>query len=77
MTGYHSVPGTITAIAKSGRRFVATTDAAGRYTLKLPPGRYRMLGRSPQYYSNADCVSKDVVIKTGRRAVNDVYCDTP
>ena len=77
VTGYHPVPGTITAISTSGKRFVATADAAGHFALKLPAGRYRMIGRSPQYYSNADCVSEDVTVKGGRRAINDVYCQTP
>lgn len=39
--------GTITARAASGQTFTATAGRNGRFTLSLPPGSYRVTGRSP------------------------------
>jgi hypothetical protein len=41
------LPGTITARAASGQAFTATSARDGRFTLRLPPGSYRVTGRSP------------------------------
>ncbi len=42
-----SLPGTITARAASGQTFSATAGSNGRFSLSLPPGTYRVTGRSP------------------------------
>ncbi|MEP7026440.1 MAG: hypothetical protein ABJB47_22105, partial [Actinomycetota bacterium] len=41
------LPGQVTAVGSAGSRFVATAGAGGRYRLELPPGTYRLTGRSP------------------------------
>lgn len=41
------LPGTITARAATGQAFTATAGRDGRFTLSLPPGTYRVTGRSP------------------------------
>jgi len=41
------LPGTITARAATGEMFTATAGRNGRFTLSLPPGAYRVTGRSP------------------------------
>ena len=43
--------GTITARAASGQTFTATAGSNGRFKLSLPPGSYRVTGRSPQMQS--------------------------
>jgi len=39
--------GTITARTATGETFTATAGRVGRFTLSLPPGTYRVTGRSP------------------------------
>jgi hypothetical protein len=41
------LPGTITARAATGKTFTAAAGSHGRFTLSLPPGTYRVTGRSP------------------------------
>ena len=41
------LPGTITARSVTGQKFTATATRNGRFELFLPPGRYRVTGRSP------------------------------
>jgi hypothetical protein len=41
------LPGTITARAATGGTFTATVGRDGRFKLSLPPGAYRVTGRSP------------------------------
>jgi len=41
------LPGTITARAATGETFTATAGQDGRFKLSLPPGTYRVTGRSP------------------------------
>jgi len=41
------LPGTITARAATGETFTATAGRDGRFKLSLPPGTYRVTGRSP------------------------------
>jgi hypothetical protein len=41
------LPGSITARAAGGQTFTATAGQNGRFKLSLPPGRYRVSGRSP------------------------------
>jgi hypothetical protein len=41
------LPGTITARAVTGQTFTATAGNNGRFRLSLPPGIYRVTGRSP------------------------------
>jgi len=41
------LPGTITARAVTGETFTAKTGLDGRFKLSLPPGSYRVTGRSP------------------------------
>jgi len=41
------LPGTITARAATGQTFTATAGSNGRFKLSLPPGSYRVTGRSP------------------------------
>lgn len=41
------LPGTVTARAATGGTFTATAGQDGRFKLSLPPGSYRVTGRSP------------------------------
>ncbi len=41
------LPGTVTARAATGETFTATAGRDGRFKLSLPPGTYRVTGRSP------------------------------
>ena len=41
------LPGTISARAATGETFTATAGRDGRFKLSLPPGSYRVTGRSP------------------------------
>lgn len=41
------LPGTITARTATGKTFTATAGRDGRFELPLPPGTYRVTGRSP------------------------------
>jgi len=41
------LPGTITARAATGETFTAAAGRDGRFKLSLPPGTYRVTGRSP------------------------------
>ena len=41
------LPGSITARARNGQSFTSTAGRTGRFTLSLPPGSYRVTGRSP------------------------------
>ncbi len=40
-------PGTIEARDTAGQRFTVTAGNDGRFRLRLPPGTYRLTGRSP------------------------------
>ncbi len=42
-----ALPGTITARGVTGQTFTATAGQNGHFTLSLPPGSYRVTGRSP------------------------------
>ncbi len=41
------LPGTIAARAATGETLTASAGRDGRFTLSLPPGTYRVTGRSP------------------------------
>jgi hypothetical protein len=41
------LPGTITARSATGQTFTAAAGSNGRFKLSLPPGSYRVTGRSP------------------------------
>ena len=42
------LPGTVVAQNAAGGQFTTTTGKDGRFQLSLPPGAYRLTGRSPQ-----------------------------
>jgi hypothetical protein len=41
------LPGTITARTRSGQTYTASAGKNGRFQLSVPPGSYRVTGRSP------------------------------
>lgn len=41
------LPGTVTARTATGAMYTATAGRDGRFKLSLPPGTYRVTGRSP------------------------------
>jgi hypothetical protein len=52
------VAGSLTATAPDGNHVTASVDAAGRFSLQLPPGKYHVVGHSPQYGDGTyDCES--------------------
>jgi hypothetical protein len=56
------LPGTITARAATGGTFTAAAGRDGRFTLSLPPGAYRVTGRSPLIQSgHAICAAKQTL----------------
>jgi hypothetical protein len=44
--------GQVSAISSSGARYAVTVGKSGRYRLSLPPGTYRLTGRSPMVHVN-------------------------
>jgi len=64
------LPGTITARAATGRTFTATAGRDGRFTLSLPPGAYRVTGRSPLIQSGRTAcpAAADLHVTRGKRA---------
>lgn len=50
------VRGQVTAVQFTGRRFSLSTHADGRFTMSLPPGRFRLYGRSPKVTLNGNPV---------------------
>jgi hypothetical protein len=66
------LPGTITARAATGRTFTATAGRDGRFTLSLPPGAYRVTGRSPLIQSGRTAcpAAVDLHVTRGKRALH-------
>lgn len=74
------LPGTITARAATGETFTATAGRDGRFMLSLPPGTYRVTGRSPLMQSGQmTCAAMDEVrISRGQPARPvTVVCSIP
>lgn len=63
------LPGTITARADTGETFTATAGRNGRFRLSLPPGAYRVTGRSPLIQSGhvACAAANDLHVTRGER----------
>ena len=56
------LPGTITARAATGQTFTASAGNDGRFTFSLPPGTYRVTGRSPLMQSGQmTCVATAIL----------------
>ena len=75
-----SLPGTITARAGTGQTFTATAGPNGRFTLSLPPGSYRVTGRSPLMQSGQMicAATADLRVTHGKPASSiTVVCSVP
>ncbi|HET6876927.1 MAG TPA: hypothetical protein VFH38_05315 [Jatrophihabitans sp.] len=78
-TGPQSMPGTVTAVdVRTGATYAADATAAdGRYTVEVPAGKYRLVGRSPDYGNGAaDCQAVHPVIasRSTGAITADVFC---
>ena len=60
------LPGTITARAATGQTFTAKARSNGRFTLSLPPGTYRVSGRSPLIQSGQMVCSATALLRVSR-----------
>jgi hypothetical protein len=64
------LPGQVIAIDSDGRQFVVTTSRNGRFRLSLPPGSYRLTGKSPMVMANGtemECMAmREVHVKAGK-----------
>jgi hypothetical protein len=73
----HPISGTVVARGPGGTHR-ATVTANGRYTLRLPPGRYTVTGKSPQYVVNGNPGPCDalgaVTVARDQVRFSDVYC---
>ncbi len=80
-------PGTIWAYtgsigwarAKDARAFAhVSTDAAGRFSMSLPPGRYTLLGAGGGSLDSSGCGSPTVVdVLASARVVAHLWCSVP
>jgi len=66
----YPLPGTITARAASGGTLTAKAGRDGRFTLSLPPGSYRVTGRSPRIQSGQTicAAARELHVSRGRSA---------
>jgi len=60
------LPGTITARAATGQTFTATAGDDGRFKLSLPPGTYRVTGRSPLMQSGQMICAATAAVRVTR-----------
>ena len=58
--------GTITARTATGETFTATAGRDGRFKLSLPPGTYRVTGRSPLMQSGQMICAATAVLHVSR-----------
>ncbi|HUI49207.1 MAG TPA: hypothetical protein VL119_10950 [Acidimicrobiia bacterium] len=74
-----SIPGTVTAVARSGRQWQATSTAASGFSLDLPLGSYRVSGTSPNVNGGrSPCVVPALVVVKSDTTTNvQVVCDVP
>jgi hypothetical protein len=74
------LPGTITARAATGQTFTATAGTNGRFKLSLPPGTYRVTGRSPLMQSGqmiCDATARLRIARGKAAAPVTVVCSIP
>lgn len=75
-----AVVGTVEAVAmtnaSSPRAVVEMTDGSGQFQLSLPPGRYRISGRSPKFGdSRIPCnAHAEIAVIDGASIQADVLC---
>jgi hypothetical protein len=66
------LPGHVVATSTTGRRFTGTVGNGGRFTMWLPPGSYRLTGRSPQvragHHEMRCAAARPVDVRAGRPA---------
>jgi hypothetical protein len=74
------LPGTITARAATGKTFTATASDDGHFRLSLPPGTYRVTGRSPLMQSGQMTCAATTTLRVTRGKSTDhvtVVCSIP
>jgi hypothetical protein len=67
--------GQVIAVSSRGARFAIAAGARGRYRLSLPPGAYRLTGRSPIVHVNGAqmrCAAAHPVQVTAGETASDV-----
>jgi hypothetical protein len=77
MTAPRPVQGTVVAVAGASRH-VTDTQRDGRFTLRLRPGTYTLVGTSPLFHAREqDCASTAAVsVEPGVVRTSDVYCQS-
>lgn len=53
------IPGQVIATSPAGRKFTVKAQANGQFRLSLPPGMYRVTGKSPR-----NCTTGNVKVRT-------------
>jgi hypothetical protein len=68
--------GQVTAVSASGRSFDVSVTANGKFTLRLPPGQYKLSGHSPQFGGGKyECLApRAVTVALNRPVRTDVVC---
>jgi hypothetical protein len=75
--GAVGVAGVVVATPSSGPRITAVAGPNGRFAMRLVPGVYRFIGRSPAFdASNGNCVARLPVSVTAK-AVSGVNVECP
>jgi hypothetical protein len=77
LPGGGAVPGRVTATDRRGQPFSIAVPTSGRFRLRVPPGTYRLVGRSPEFVSDgvsAPCSAGTVTVRSGRIVSRDVIC---
>jgi hypothetical protein len=73
-----AVGGEVTALNGRGRRYSRAVPRLGRFTLRLPPGRYVLSGTSPRFDGGTSvCVAGPIAVRAGRTVHRDVSCEGP
>jgi hypothetical protein len=64
------------SVSVEGTDLTVSVGPDGRYSIRVPPGRYLLIGQSPLYGSGEGrCeAAKPVMIATGEEAFTDVLC---
>jgi hypothetical protein len=72
-----AIPGRVTATDRGGQTYSAFVPGSGRFELRVPPGFYTVVGRSPRFVSNGAegaCAAGPISIGSRQVVTLDVTC---
>ena len=68
------ISGTV-IVRGANRTYTVRVGSRGHYEVRVPAGTYSITGHSPSYRYPMPCTARNpVVVKKGRTATADVYC---